>query len=247
MALTPCSVCGRPRHTGRGTKPTVICHDCRRQRREARQKEPCLWCGGPRARQRSRGYCSSACFGKADSARRRAKREAVTAHARRVDREANAAGLTTTQRRRLLQLWKRQRRTCWYCPNQVESVDHLIPLVRGGTNQEGNLVPACRSCNSRKQDRLPIEFRLGRNASSTWQPFRERARAPKIERISRICSCYICGSAFIAAARTRITCSTECSIEHSKRLARERYRNRQGLPPTWHVPTGKAWASKRAS
>jgi 5-methylcytosine-specific restriction endonuclease McrA len=52
---------------------------------------------------------------------------------------------------------------CFYCERMFDAtcrptIEHLIPLVRGGTNAAWNLVPACRSCNSRKQRRMPAEW-----------------------------------------------------------------------------------------
>lgn len=40
------------------------------------------------------------------------------------------------------------------------SIDHKVPLARGGTNALSNLQLAHLGCNSRKQDRLPGEFSL---------------------------------------------------------------------------------------
>ena len=113
-------------------------------------------------------FCSKECFGKADSKRRRALRNAVTSKSRRVDLAAEAGGMNTRERRRLLHKWIKQKRTCIYCDQPATTIEHVIPLVRGGTNHEGNLAPACRSCNSRKQDRLIIEYKLGRRPSYTW-------------------------------------------------------------------------------
>lgn len=39
---------------------------------------------------------------------------------------------------------------CWACAGVMESVDHVIPLSRGGTNWPANLRPCCLSCNSSK-------------------------------------------------------------------------------------------------
>lgn len=39
---------------------------------------------------------------------------------------------------------------CWMCGADADSIDHVIPLARGGTNWPSNLRPACRSCNSAK-------------------------------------------------------------------------------------------------
>ena len=39
------------------------------------------------------------------------------------------------------------------------TIDHLIPIVRGGRHSIGNLQLLCGSCNSSKRAQLPIEFR----------------------------------------------------------------------------------------
>jgi len=38
------------------------------------------------------------------------------------------------------------------------SIDHKIPLVRGGSNQNTNLLICCRKCNSKKHTRTDVEF-----------------------------------------------------------------------------------------
>lgn len=47
---------------------------------------------------------------------------------------------------------------CFYCPAPADTIDHRIPLCRGGTALPANLVPACRSCNSRKRHRTQTEY-----------------------------------------------------------------------------------------
>lgn len=51
---------------------------------------------------------------------------------------------------------------CHYCggtfPPGELTMDHLVPVIRGGTSSRGNLVPACRECNSRKKYLLPVEW-----------------------------------------------------------------------------------------
>lgn len=41
---------------------------------------------------------------------------------------------------------------CVYCCSPATTIDHLHPVSRGGRTTPGNVVPACRSCNSRKKD-----------------------------------------------------------------------------------------------
>lgn len=80
-------------------------------------------------------------------------------------------GLSRHARRVLHQQHKRQvkratfrdcGRRCVYCGTGLglenATLDHVIPLSRGGSHQPGNLVAACHSCNQRKGSLLPTEF-----------------------------------------------------------------------------------------
>lgn len=46
--------------------------------------------------------------------------------------------------------------TCRYCGKKSPSmtVDHVVPVTRGGYHDESNLVAACRSCNSKNGNKL---------------------------------------------------------------------------------------------
>ncbi len=52
---------------------------------------------------------------------------------------------------------------CFYCKVELNSKtrtrDHRRPLTRGGADWVANIVPACRSCNSKKHDKTEAEFR----------------------------------------------------------------------------------------
>lgn len=55
-----------------------------------------------------------------------------------------------------LDLCKKYNHACAICHAQVPlTADHVIPLVRGGTNHVSNIQPLCKPCNSRKGHRLP--------------------------------------------------------------------------------------------
>lgn len=65
---------------------------------------------------------------------------------------------------RASQWWKRKRSNgiCHYCGRQFKpaelTMDHLIPIVRGGKTTQGNVVPACKECNNKKKYLLPTEW-----------------------------------------------------------------------------------------
>ncbi|MDX9835026.1 MAG: HNH endonuclease [Desulfobulbus sp.] len=52
--------------------------------------------------------------------------------------------------------------TCWYCSRLVGfknlTMDHVIPLGRGGRSSKDNIVPCCKGCNTRKRSSLPVEW-----------------------------------------------------------------------------------------
>ncbi len=51
---------------------------------------------------------------------------------------------------------------CVYCAASLDqhtaTLDHVVPLARGGAHDAGNLVTACGPCNRLKGDLLPFEF-----------------------------------------------------------------------------------------
>ena len=62
------------------------------------------------------------------------------------------------------QWWKRRvsNGICHYCGRQVGpkalTMDHVVPLGRGGVSTRGNVVPSCKDCNTKKQHLLPVEW-----------------------------------------------------------------------------------------
>jgi 5-methylcytosine-specific restriction endonuclease McrA len=51
---------------------------------------------------------------------------------------------------------------CYYCggdfPPEELTMDHKIPLSRGGFSEKINLVPCCKECNNKKKYLLPTEW-----------------------------------------------------------------------------------------
>ena len=64
---------------------------------------------------------------------------------------------------RASQWWKRKRGSgiCHHCGRKFRAgeltMDHLVPIVRGGKSTKGNLVPSCKVCNTARKYRLPFE------------------------------------------------------------------------------------------
>lgn len=62
------------------------------------------------------------------------------------------------------QWWKSQvdRGVCYYCGEKVAAaeitMDHVVPIIRGGKSTKGNIVAACKKCNSAKKHMLPMEW-----------------------------------------------------------------------------------------
>ncbi|MDY6933770.1 MAG: HNH endonuclease signature motif containing protein [Spirochaetota bacterium] len=60
--------------------------------------------------------------------------------------------------------WRRKTATgvCHYCGGKCSpdnlTMDHLIPLSRGGRSEKVNIVPACKDCNNKKKYLLPVEW-----------------------------------------------------------------------------------------
>jgi len=51
---------------------------------------------------------------------------------------------------------------CHYCGQKFKfqelTMDHIVPLARGGTTTPGNTVPACRECNKKKGVDTPVDL-----------------------------------------------------------------------------------------
>lgn len=51
---------------------------------------------------------------------------------------------------------------CHYCGQETSpgelTMDHIVPLARGGRSTKGNLAATCKDCNNKKKTLLPIEW-----------------------------------------------------------------------------------------
>jgi 5-methylcytosine-specific restriction endonuclease McrA len=62
------------------------------------------------------------------------------------------------------QWWKRRlaKGVCHYCGRHVApkelTMDHIVPVSRGGKTTRGNVVACCKACNTAKKQLLPMEW-----------------------------------------------------------------------------------------
>jgi 5-methylcytosine-specific restriction endonuclease McrA len=65
---------------------------------------------------------------------------------------------------RKTQWWKRKcgQGICYYCGKRFDpkdlTMDHIVPVIRGGKTTKGNVVPVCKECNNKKKHMLPLEW-----------------------------------------------------------------------------------------
>lgn len=66
--------------------------------------------------------------------------------------------LRAAARRRRHEVFARSSGRCVYCGDPAAHIDHVVPLVRGGTNAAENLAAACARCNLSKGPKTAAEF-----------------------------------------------------------------------------------------
>lgn len=138
----------------------------------------CVVCGaGFETVQNVAHCCSAACVRQSQIARNSHLKKSpaekrLVKQARWHRRRARKASAPIIEKVDLLSVCQRDGWTCWICgdvaPEELRgkshpwapTVDHIIPLARGGSHTAANLKCAHLSCNSRKHDRLPSEIGL---------------------------------------------------------------------------------------
>lgn len=134
-----------------------------------------MW-GRPEGKRANAVYCSRTCKTRA-SEKRRVRDDAARYQTERDRRRAYAiayakanphvgqaarnrrkawkreAGVFAFSSKEWARLCARHRGECFYCGLRADlTMDHVIPLAKGGRHSIGNIIPACGSCNSSKSD-----------------------------------------------------------------------------------------------
>ena len=221
--------------SGRKPQEWLACTECgAKVRKERGSAQPDrVRCRACRSNQTARTCpdCSGVKSATAEVCRAcRAKRQTIRAsddsRLVRKHREHDAPGIRWSDRKRLLAKWKRQGKRCAYCDRLADTIDHAVPLVRGGTNYEGNLVPCCKSCNSSKQGYLIAEWRTGKRLprmtkAPQWKRKTQPIKAIKGEQPA-FNVCPECGSLCVNRY-----CNSTCNTRY---VTRRNYRLKVGIP-----------------
>ena len=84
--------------------------------------------------------------------------DADPVHAKRERERARALRATDWWRAQLA------KGVCHYCGRKVGAenltMDHVVPVARGGRSVRSNCVPCCKECNNEKRARTPAEMIL---------------------------------------------------------------------------------------
>lgn len=236
----PCDMCGKPILT---ELDSPRCRACRREHSRDKRRGPnkvapsgfyCIWCEAPLVGATQRKFCSMACSNKWHGKARQI-RHSDDQSVKRSQRQTSAPGLGYRAQRALVAKWVKRGRMCIYwphegCTGKATELEHVLPLVRGGTNYEGNLAPVCKHCNSSKSGLTVIEWLHNRrlppvDTCPTMAPSITRTKRTKrfgtpVQLEMRLC--VACGAMHV---RDSDYCSGRC---HSRSL----YRLRVGKPIT---------------
>lgn len=53
-------------------------------------------------------------------------------------------------------------KVCYYCREEISlqtaTMDHIVPIARGGKSTKGNLAVCCKECNTQKKYLTPVEW-----------------------------------------------------------------------------------------
>jgi HNH endonuclease len=168
MVNVPCSWCGAEMSATirRASEPRIFCsRSCKHKDKNKREAEArlstkptgrrCMWCGAdmPQSMRSDAVFCSAECNSLAHRTMRNWRRR---------------AGLTPTKRQRseplpsFIDIAERDKWRCGICRKRVDpalkipdpmagSLDHLLPISRGGGNEPSNLQLTHLRCNCMKR------------------------------------------------------------------------------------------------
>jgi 5-methylcytosine-specific restriction endonuclease McrA len=166
-----CKNCGKPVE-GKYSKNKYCSQKCRlalwrKEHPGYFKKEPtqhiCEICGATFFTVKSlKKYCSKKCLVKAETIRGQ-KEHAERSRKRKQVQKSLPTGFTLADWKAALAFFDHK---CAYCRTPLTKAhrEHFIPVTAGGGYTKDNIVPACPSCNHKKNNKNPIDWL----ASQVW-------------------------------------------------------------------------------
>ncbi|QAY17349.1 HNH endonuclease [Gordonia phage IDyn] len=175
LKTIPCRRCNEPFRQVRSHREAYCSEECRRPPAKGPFELACRFCGETFVSRRSTSrFCSNGCAAKASyranpqvKAKKVREWEAANADhhqirkSERCDRRRRAVrGSVSTKD--WLRALRRSQGHCAYCHRKSDrlTIDHVVPISRGGRHTIGNIVPACPRCNYQKHNRTVMEWRI---------------------------------------------------------------------------------------
>jgi|ERR1700722_218151 len=168
-----CAVCGCSfqRKTKPGRPPTVCSDDCkaersRRQAKEWRKENPQRFSEQPsRQPDAKKEYFRTWYEANKEQTIKRSieyqRRNAKDKAARDSKYRALKRGSVGAEKFTLDEIFERDNQTCYLCGKAVTrrdaTMDHVIPITKGGPHTRANVKLAHRGCNARKSDRILLD------------------------------------------------------------------------------------------
>jgi 5-methylcytosine-specific restriction endonuclease McrA len=153
--------CGRAFLACGGSHPWERCSECRAKAAIESRTVHCEDCGASFLRNKSQRCVCTTC-----QARRTAESNRETKK-RAKYKDRSRLRCATVERFRSQDVFDRDRWICRLCRRAVRAalnepdeatVDHIVPLSRGGVHSMANCQTACRDCNTRKGAKLTCEL-----------------------------------------------------------------------------------------
>ncbi len=130
------------------------------------RRNTCTTCEGRRARSNNPAACLRSVKQYQATHPEAVRLHRQVGHRSRYGRVKRGPGVSVAAYRAILAAYGG---CCAYCGEPATTMDHVTPLAQGGLHEPGNVVPACRPCNSRKQNRTPEQWRAAQARVSKWR------------------------------------------------------------------------------
>lgn len=119
---------------------------------------------------------------------------------------------------------------CLYCGDPSQSIDHVLPLSRGGHSVTENCVPACLGCNGRKGDSDVFTWY---RSEPSYDPRRAMALKAWMAGDLRLALHLLEWSAETQPGSPAQQAEPECARTRQPVRQRRLHQTRQASKPTW--------------